>query len=189
MREVTRIGVEIVSCPPLSDALRSEMIATWVEVTNTGGGGIGFLPPVSAADVLPTAEELFSKVEKGIAHLVIARDRGGDLVGWLAVVGNRDHTQGHWAWLKRMHVVPAFQGKGLGDALLEGAIEVCHMLGLSQLYLTTDGQSGPVGFYAARGFIEVGRMPGNTLAIGGQFHDEVYMVRQLAGDESGQARL
>jgi GNAT superfamily N-acetyltransferase len=178
LTEKNPVNHRILTCPPLTEALRSEMIDTWVEVTNHGGAGIGFLPPVSADEVAPVATELFAKIDKGDAHLILTRDGRDVLSGWLAIVRNHDHTQSHWAWLKRMHVVSSAQRSGVGTILLDAALDLCRDEGLAQLYLTTDGQSGPVGFYADRGFVEVGRMPGNTLTTDG-YHDEVYMVLNL----------
>jgi GNAT superfamily N-acetyltransferase len=173
-------NIRVVTGPLLTAALESEMVATWVEVTNRGSAGIGFLPPVSAADVAPAAAELVMKIRNDAARLVVVQ-RSGALIGWLAVVLNRDLTQSHWAWLKRMHVVPEGRGEGVGSALLDAAVDLCRAEGLQQLYLTTDGQTGPVDFYGERGFVEVGRMPRNTLAVDGSLHDEVYMMREIDG--------
>jgi GNAT superfamily N-acetyltransferase len=172
--------------PTLDDSLKAEMIDTWVEVTNTGGGGIGFLPPVSSEDVTPVASELFNKIHHGSAHLVVARDESKDLIGWLAVVRNNDQIQSHWAWLKRMHVIAPYQGKGVGTELLQAAVRLCREEGLVQLYLTTDGQSRAVNFYTAHGFHEVGRMPQNSLSLDGSMHDEVYMLLDLVPDPASR---
>ncbi len=77
-----------------------------------------------------------------------------------------------------MHVVSSARRSGVGTILLDAALDLCRDEGLAQIYLTTDGQSGPVGCYADRGFVEVGRTPGNTLTTDG-YHDEVYMVLNL----------
>lgn len=174
----------VISEPLLTPHLESAMIETWVEVTNRGGAGIGFLPPVSAADVAPAAAELFQKVRNDAARLIVVL-REGVLIGWLAVALNRDHTQRHWAWLKRMHVIPEGRIGGVGSAMLDAAVNLCRAEGLRQLYLTTDGQNGPLDFYAKRGFSEVGRMPGNTLAVDGGLHDEVYMMREVDEGSDG----
>ncbi|MFG2196101.1 GNAT family N-acetyltransferase [Streptomyces sp. NPDC048639] len=171
-------GVRVITHPQLTPTLESEMVGTWVEVTNRGGAGIGFLPPVSAQDVEPASAELVKKVRNDAARLVVVQ-RDSTLLGWLAVVLNRDHTQSHWAWLKRMHVIPEGRSAGIGTAMLDAAVDLCVAEGLRQLYLTTDGQTGPVGFYGKRGFVEVGRMPRNTLAADGNLHDEVYMMREF----------
>ncbi|MGW7201521.1 GNAT family N-acetyltransferase [Streptomyces chryseus] len=169
---------KVVTRPAVTPTLRKKLVATWVEVTNSGGAGIGFLPSVSPEQVKPALADLARKVARDEARLITAESRS-TVVGWLAVVLNRDDTQSHWAWLKRMHVLPAMRSLGVGTAMLDAALHFCQSEGLRQLYLTTDGQTGPVGFYRKRGFAEVGRMPRNTLASDGSFHDEVYMVCEL----------
>jgi len=47
--------------PPLTPALRAQLVDMWVRVTNAGGA-VGFVPPVAAEDVLPTAERSFARV-------------------------------------------------------------------------------------------------------------------------------
>ncbi len=63
--------------------------------------------------------------------------------------------------------------------MLDAAVDICRALGMSQLYLTTNRQTGPWTSTGNKGFVEVGRMPHNTLAADGSLYDEVYMVREL----------
>jgi len=55
--------------PPLTPALRAQLVDMWVRVTNAGGA-VGFVPPVVADDVQPTAERSFARVEAGEDTLV-----------------------------------------------------------------------------------------------------------------------
>ena len=106
--------VRVVSHSEPTSAVESEMVRTWAEVTNRGGAGIGFLPPVRAKEVRPTAAELFKKVRSSGAQLVVVR-RDDELLGRLAIVLNLDHTRSHWGRLKRVHVLPEARGTGHGD--------------------------------------------------------------------------
>jgi GNAT superfamily N-acetyltransferase len=57
------VGIEpvVIVDPPLTPALRAQLVDMWVRVTNAGGA-VGFVPPVVAADVQPTAERSFARV-------------------------------------------------------------------------------------------------------------------------------
>ncbi|MFI5959589.1 GNAT family N-acetyltransferase [Cryptosporangium sp. NPDC051539] len=55
--------------PPLTDDLRDHLIDMWARVTNDGGS-VGFVPPVTAADIRPTAARSFEKVRQGTDALV-----------------------------------------------------------------------------------------------------------------------
>lgn len=63
--------------PPLDDDLRERIIAVWVAATNAGGA-VGFVAPVTAAQVRPTAEAAFAGVAAGIDRLLV----GVDAAGW-----------------------------------------------------------------------------------------------------------
>ncbi|GAA0272365.1 GNAT family N-acetyltransferase [Cryptosporangium japonicum] len=55
--------------PPLTDDLREHLVDMWVRVTNEGGS-VGFVPPVSAATIRPTADRSFDRVRQGTDVLV-----------------------------------------------------------------------------------------------------------------------
>jgi GNAT superfamily N-acetyltransferase len=55
--------------PPLTDDLREHLVDMWVRVTNEGGS-VGFVPPVSAAVIRPTADRSFERVRQGTDVLV-----------------------------------------------------------------------------------------------------------------------
>jgi GNAT superfamily N-acetyltransferase len=59
----------VVVDPPLTDDLREHLVDMWVRVTNDGGS-VGFVPPVTAADIRPTADRSFERVRQGTDVLV-----------------------------------------------------------------------------------------------------------------------
>ena len=59
----------VVVDPPLTLDLREHLIDMWVRVTNEGGS-VGFVPPVTAANIRPTADRSFERVRQGTDALV-----------------------------------------------------------------------------------------------------------------------
>ena len=59
----------VVVNPPLTEELRSHLVDMWVRVTNEGGS-VGFVPPVTAADIRSTADRSFERVRRGTDALV-----------------------------------------------------------------------------------------------------------------------
>jgi GNAT superfamily N-acetyltransferase len=63
--------------PTLTGALRSHLVDMWVRVTNEGGS-VGFVPPVRADDIRPTADRSFARVVAGSDALVCLVTRGSN---------------------------------------------------------------------------------------------------------------
>jgi GNAT superfamily N-acetyltransferase len=86
----------------------------------------------------------------------------------------------HWAWLKRLMVLPSAQGKGVGRRLTAEAVDLGRRLGLEQLYLTCRSGTGLQEFYSRLGWVEVGQMPRNLKMTDGTYRDEIYMLFELS---------
>jgi GNAT superfamily N-acetyltransferase len=163
--------------PPLTDELRAAIVALWVDVTNAGGA-VGFVPPVTAGDVLPTAEAAFRAVASGVDHLLVALD-GGRLVGLLFIGDNGHYLKDHWRTLKRVMIAPGSQGRGYGDALMREATRVAEKMGLEALLVMVRAGLGTENFYARFGYREVGRIPGAIRVAPGDDRDEIVMWLDL----------
>jgi GNAT superfamily N-acetyltransferase len=158
---------------PLTDALREQVVELWVSAVN-GGGAIGFVPPVTTEDVLPTAQEEFRRVEAGRDRL-LAGFEGKRLVALLFISGTGHHLKAHWRVLRRVMVAPDSQGRGYGAALMREAAEECRRLGLAGIEVTVRGGAGTEDFYAKLGYAEVGRLPGVIRVGPGDDRDEIIM--------------
>ncbi|RJK96098.1 GNAT family N-acetyltransferase [Vallicoccus soli] len=166
--------------PPLDAALEDALLACWVDVSNAGGA-VGFVPPVTADDVRPTAAKVLGRLSArgGPDHLLVARDGAGAVAGWLVLEDREHRLTGHWRTLKRVQVHPSRQGTGVGGLLLRAAEDAARTLGLEALHLTVRGGTGTEAFYARHGYVEVGRVPRALRVAAGDDRDEVYMVRSL----------
>ena len=119
----------------------------------------------------------------GAQHLLVARE-GNELQGWVVLDMNATPMVRHWAWLKRLMVLPSLHGRGVGSQLHAATIECARSLGLEQLYLTCRSGTGLAQFYARLGWHEVGVMPDNLRMVDGSYRDEIYMRFVLTRPDS-----
>jgi GNAT superfamily N-acetyltransferase len=159
--------------PELTDDLRDRIVALWVDVTNAGGA-VGFVAPVTHADVRPLADQTFAGVTDGPDHLLAGFD-GDDLVAVLFIADNRFRLKDHWRVLKRVMVTPHSQGRGYGGAVMREAAAVAGKLGVEALQVTVRAGTNIEDFYAKLGYREVGRLPGALRVAAGDDRDEILM--------------
>jgi GNAT superfamily N-acetyltransferase len=164
--------------PVVTDELRAAILALWVVVTNAGGA-VGFVAPVTAEQVRPTAEAEIAGAVAGPDHLLIGVD-DGRLVALLFITDNRFALKDHWRVLKRVMVAPGSQGRGYGAALMREAVLVAEKMGLAALQVTVRGGTGTWAFYAKLGYREVGRIPGALRLAPGDDRDDIIMWRELS---------
>ncbi|MEV6206579.1 GNAT family N-acetyltransferase [Kitasatospora sp. NPDC051914] len=166
--------------PEPTPELRAEIIALWTDVSNAGGA-VGFVPPVTAEQVRPTAEEQFAGLGPGGPdRLLIGRDPDtGRLAALLVFVSQRFELMEHWRLLQRVMVDPGLQGRGHGAELLAEAERIARGWGLAGLKLTLRGGLGLEKFYGRSGWNEVGRVPGAIRVGPGDDRDDVVMWLDL----------
>ncbi|GAA0531827.1 GNAT family N-acetyltransferase [Paractinoplanes ferrugineus] len=181
------MGVEFLVDPELDDDLKARIVALWVEVTNAGGA-VGFVAPITAAEVWETAEAAFGGVTSGLDRLIVGVEDGA-LGALLFVVDNRFGLKDHWRVLKRVMVSPERQGRGLGAALMREAEALARAMGLAALHVTVRGGTGREDFYARLGYREVGRIPGAIRVAPGDDRDDILMWLELGAGTPKAAGL
>ncbi|MFE9691449.1 GNAT family N-acetyltransferase [Micromonospora sp. NPDC005806] len=172
------MNLRFVLDPVLTPELREQIVALWVDVTNAGGA-VGFVAPVTEAEVRPVAEATFAEIADGPDRLLVGYE-GDRLVGVLVIADNRFHLKTHWRVLKRVMVHPDTQGRGNGAALMREAERIGRELGLDALHVTLRGGLGLESFYDRLGYREVGRLPRALRLAPGDDRDEVFMWLDLA---------
>lgn len=174
---MSQVSLRFVLDPDLTPALREQILDLWVDVTNAGGA-VGFVAPVTAAEVRPMAEATFADIADGPDRLLVGYE-GDRLVGILIIADNRFHLKTHYRVLKRVMVHPDTQGHGYGAALMREAERIGRELGLAGLHVTVRGGLGLESFYDRLGYREVGRLPGALRLAPGDDRDEVFMWLHL----------
>ncbi|MFG1672960.1 GNAT family N-acetyltransferase [Micromonospora sp. NPDC049282] len=163
--------------PGLTPELREQLVALWVDVTNAGGA-VGFVAPVTAAEVRPVAESTLAEVADGPDRLLVGYE-DGRLVAVLVVADNRFHLKTHWRVLKRVMVHPDTQGHGHGAALMREAERVAREMGVEALHVTVRDGLGLDRFYRRLGYREIGRLPAALRLSPTDSRDEILMWLDL----------
>lgn len=174
-------AVDVRAVTAVDETLRAELLACWVDVTNAGGA-VGFVPPVTAADVAPVLDRLLEGVASGRDVLCVLTVDGAT-AGFAALVGSSSPLRRHWATVLRVQVHPSRQGAGMGRALMEGVHRVAADRGWEFVSLTARGGTGVDAFYRGLGYAEVGRLPGAVRVAPGDDRDEILLARRLRGAE------
>ena len=165
--------------PPLDDGLVGRLTEIWVDATN-GGGALGFVAPVSTADIAPAMARVVARVRDRLDDLLTVAV-AGEPVGWVLLERDARTFSSHWRTVKRLQVHPSQQGRGLGRLLLNEVRRFARdELGLEFLVLTVRGGTGTDDLYKRHGYREVGRIPGAMRVGPGDDRDEILMVSSLS---------
>ncbi|MCM0675192.1 GNAT family N-acetyltransferase [Micromonospora phytophila] len=176
------MSLRFVLDPELTPELRQQLVALWVDVTNAGGA-VGFVPPVTAADVRRIADPTFAGITDGPDRLLVGY-AGERPAAALFFCDNRFDLKAHWCVLKRVMVHPGAQGHGYGLALMREAERLGRQLGFEALHVTVRDGAGVDRFYRRLGYREVGRLPGALRVAPGDDRDEILMWLDLTTDSA-----
>ena len=157
--------------------LRAELLACWTDVSNAGGA-VGFVPPVTQADVAPVLDRLLGGVASGRDVLAVLTVDGAT-AGFAALVGSLSPLRRHWGTVLRVQVHPSRQGSGLGRVLMDGVHAIARSRGWEFVHLTARGGTGVDAFYRGLGYTEHGRLPGAIRVAPGDDRDEIVLARKL----------
>lgn len=172
--------MRVVRNPSLDGSLVDALVDVWTAVSNAGGA-VGFVPPVTGADVRPVAEAAFGRVREGKDDLVVALE-GEQPVGLGFLATNEWALFRHWGTVRRLQRDPRFRGRGVGGALLRELEEAARERRLERIVLTVRGGTGREGFYLSRGFVLEARLRGRIKVGEDDVRDELVMSKVLDGE-------
>lgn len=132
----------------------------WVAVTEAGGA-VDFVPGADPDEVRALAVETVDAARSGASLMFVLGEDTAPLGTVFLVPGTG--IAAHRADVQRLMVRPDLQGRGLGTVLLDAAVAHARETGLAMLTLGARGGTPLPAFYAARGFVEYGRLPGGVL--------------------------
>ena len=173
----TEVAADVTAVSVVDDALRRQLLTCWTDVSNAGGA-VGFVPPVTEADVAPVLDKLLEGVHSGRDVLALLTV-DGETAGFAVLVGSSSPLRRHWAMVLRVQVHPSRQGAGLGRVLMAGAHEIARAHGWEFLSLSARGGTGVDGFYRGLGYTEYGRLAGAIRVAPGDDREEILLTIRL----------
>jgi GNAT superfamily N-acetyltransferase len=163
-------------------ALRTQLLDTWVRVTDAGGA-VGFTAPADPDEIALTLDSALRRVARGEDTLgVLRRGVGGTdapAVGMGVLVISQSELRRHWRTVLRVMVAPELQGTGAGRTLLEGLHDLARELGTEHLVLSVRGGTGTERFYERFGYEQFGRHPAAIRLAPGDDRDELLLYKRL----------
>src|ERR1700727_1067937 len=175
----TRHDLDIIQLTQPGDAtpaVRQELTACWIAVTNAGGAAGFPFPPVDASQVRPAVDALASCLNPSQSRILLARV-GGALAGWVGLSRDPSPLIAHWGVVSHLQTQLTHRNEGIGPALMHRLREVARdEMGLEQLHLAVRGGMGLEVFYARRGWRVTGRCPGKLRLAPDDSRDEILMI-------------
>ncbi|MEU2064125.1 GNAT family N-acetyltransferase [Streptomyces sp. NPDC013455] len=165
--------------PAITPALRDGILDLWTDVSNAGGA-VGFVAPVTRAEIRPELVRHFVQMAEGRTRLLVGHDETGAVAAAAFLTRNTHRLMTHWVWLYTVMVHPRHQGRGHGRDLLAAAADAARgMAGVEAVRLTCRGGLGLERFYASCGYKEVGRIPDAIQVAPGDDRDDIVMLLPL----------
>lgn len=169
VRQVTAPG-------EVSPELAGDLGACWVEVTNVGGAAGFPFPPVTRGQVEPAVAAIIAGLHPDHSRILLAV-AGNLLAGWVSIRRDPNPLIAHWGTISHLQARPAYQGQGIGTALMTHARRIARdEMGLEQLRLAFRGGTGLDRFYARLGWEVTGRWPAALRFGPGDDRDEILMI-------------
>lgn len=175
----TRHDLDIIQLTHPGDAdpaVRQELTACWIAVTNAGGAAGFPFPPVNASHVTPAVDALAARLAPQRSRILLARINGA-LAGWVALSRDPSPLIAHWGTVSHLQTQLAHRNQGIGSALMHRLRQVArNEMGLEQLHLAARGGTGLEDFYARLGWQVIGRWPGKLRLAPDDTRDEILMI-------------
>ncbi|MBO9407834.1 GNAT family N-acetyltransferase [Shimia sp. R9_1] len=136
------------------------------------------------AAFLLTAEEALGALDSGLitklaSGAVIGAFEGATLVGFVGMHQGGPQRLRHMADIGPLYVQPSARRRGLGQQLMQAAIDAARGKALLQLELCVDAtNAGARALYAALGFEQIGLRP-RSVIVNGVARDDVLMLKRL----------
>jgi GNAT superfamily N-acetyltransferase len=172
-------GLDIIQLTIPGDArpaVRQELTACWITVTNAGGAAGFPFPPVNAGHVAPAVDAIAARLDPQRCRVLLARIDGA-LAGWVTLSRDPSPLITHWGTVSHLQTQLAYRNHGVGSALMHRLRDVARdEMGLEQLHLAARGGTGLEDFYARLGWRVTGRWPAKLRLAPDDTRDEILMI-------------
>lgn len=133
------------------------------------------LEPQERTTTLEDQQAFIKKVRATPNQAILTAEVGGDLVGFLVVMGGEFNRNQHTASVV-MGVLKSWWRQGIGASLLDSVRQWAVENRVHRLELTVRADNtGALSLYKSKGFFEEGRRR-HSLCVDGNYVDEFYMA-------------
>lgn len=143
------------------------------------GASVNFLAGFSQAEAEAFWAGQMEGIEAGGRVLLVAKGEDGRIVGTVVVTFAPQPNGPHRAEIGKMLVHSSARRQGLGSRLLQAAEDVARASGRTLVHLDTQTGSAGEALYRARGWTEMGVLPGHSLTPDGELASATFFYKQV----------
>ncbi len=143
-----------------------------------GGASVGFMLPLSDAEIARFWAEIFPAVANGERVLLVARDAGRIAGSVQLELAQRPNSR-HRCELQKLLVLRSHRGRGVGTALLSAAETSVRSQGRSLIVLDTGASGNALSLYARGRYTRAGVIPHYARDPDGPLIDTVIYYKHL----------
>jgi len=155
------------------EPLAIEQIASFHAALDAVARERQFLTFLEAPPLEPTIQFISSSLTKGNPHFVARH--GTEVVGWCDILRQERESHSHRGWLA-IGIVREFRGKGLGQRLIEAALDQAWERDFTRVELNVHADNDrAIALYERVGFAHEGRIR-NAFRADGVYRDALSMA-------------
>jgi ribosomal protein S18 acetylase RimI-like enzyme len=170
--------MEIVELGPADVQASLEDLAQLLLDAHDAGAALGVAGPLTRERARLVWVETAERLEPGHRVLLGALE-GGRVVGTVQIARATVENGAHRAEVQRLVVRRGLQGRGIGRALIDAAVERAAAMDLRLLWLTTHADSDADGFYERCGWTRVGVIPSYAVRPDGSLVGNAFYYREI----------
>ncbi|SDQ76204.1 GNAT family N-acetyltransferase [Actinopolyspora saharensis] len=174
---------EFISGPHRVDQPHPELpqaLADLLGRVTVAGGATGFTADTELETLTDTAQRVVDDAStRPKRRHILTAGKQHTLAGAVVLRVGEFPVERHRAEVEWLLVDPQVSERGVGEQLLDAAESHAVALGLAQLTLRARSDAATEQFYSERGWTERGRWPRSLRTGDEQFHDEVWLTRDL----------
>ena len=170
--------IQLLSTPPASTDLAA--LHTLLRDAVESGASVGFLLPLTDADLSAYWSGVLASVAAGPRLLLVARDDTGRIVGSVQLEFAQKSNARHRCELQKLTVLRSHRGRRLGFTLLQSAEAAARAEGRTLIVLDTSTTGNALNLYDRCGYTRAGVIPRYATDPDGTLIDTVVYYKEIA---------
>lgn len=170
--------------PPVDASLAAQLIDLWTRVVNSGGT-VGFVSPVTVADVEPVAQRAFSRTAARLIDLAVAFE-GARPVGMGFLEPGEPPLETHIGTVRRLMRDPDLAGMGIGATVLAALEKSAQRRRMGRVIVQVRAGRAKEAWYVSQGYVMDATLP-DRARVRGESVGMVHMSKSLDGQGDARA--